>query len=143
MNNLIYLPFIAFIAAAISYTVAMTSMFKRVRENFGSWHPKLDELIHCPWCFGHYVVFVIFLILPTSYIPWITIAPNSYTVKTLNFFFSSFSVIGMMGVIHYVLLRTYEPVAKAAAARGVAKAMEKLRKEHGSTGVVEKLEKIL
>lgn len=122
MNTLIYLPFIAFVAAAISFTISVTRMFKSFRETISPWHKKIEELIHCPWCLGHWVVFIIFWCLPRTFI-WQVLESNqlwvhnSYVLRSFNFLFTSFIVIGMMGLIHYVLLRAYEPVAKAMAAR--------------------------
>lgn len=102
----------AFACASISFTICITSIFKEVREIISLAHPKLEELIHCPWCLGHYIVLGYVLLLKPYESPE-------------GFLISWFSIVGMMGCIHYVLLRAYEPVAKMM----IRRKMEKLNQE--------------
>jgi len=108
------LLFIAFSSASISFTISFTSIFKGFRERVSKVHPKLEELIHCPWCLNHYIVFVTLLVSGTGYIPF-----SSYTL--LNFFFTAFVLTAISGLIHYVLLRAYKPVAEALVIREIKK----------------------
>jgi hypothetical protein len=107
----------AFTSAAISFTITFTGVFKPVRDYISSVHPKAGELIHCPWCFNHYVVFIM---LPLGGVPLIPVMSQvGFFSIIFNFFFTAFAIIGAAGVIHYVLLRAYEPVAKAEAFRKI------------------------
>ena len=115
--RLFILILIAFCSASISFTISFTSIFKGVRTWLSKIHPKVEELIHCPWCLNHWVTFVILIIASIDLLP---ITP--YIV--INFLLTMFTLTSISGLIHYVLLRAYEPVAKAAA----GKQLEKLRR---------------
>ena len=99
----------ALCCGSISFTITFTSLFKPLRDWIGSFHPKLDELIHCPWCFNHYVVFVYMIVVVDLY-------------GILDFLVHWFAIIGLGGIVHYVLLRAYEPVAKALTSRKIENA---------------------
>lgn len=101
---------IALCVAAISFTITTTSMFKWLREPIAKLHPKLEELIFCPWCLGHWITFIILL---TSDVPLICVTG----VLFYNFMVTAFTIVAMAGLVHYVLLRAYEPVAKLMMAR--------------------------
>ena len=104
-------------AAAISFTITTTSMFEWLRELVSPIHHKIEELIHCPWCLGHWTVFVIMLI---AKVPLIEIT-DWYL---FNWLFTAFALMSPVGLIHYVLLRAYEPVAKAMLRRKINKSTE-------------------
>jgi hypothetical protein len=89
----------SFCCAAISFTITTTSIFESLRNLVAKIHPKLDELIHCPWCLNHYVVLV-YLLVTLNF---------STLVEALVYLFA---IVGMGGLIHHVLLRAYEPIAK-------------------------------
>ena len=89
-------------------------MFKWFRELISSLHHKLEELVHCPWCFGHYVVLTIMLCTKSTLL-------NVSDFVLFNFLFTWFAIVTLMGLVHYVLLRAYSPVAKAMAAREIQK----------------------
>ena len=106
---------IALCAAAISFTITTTSMFKWLRELVSPIHHKIEELIHCPWCFGHYVVLVIMLLAHN---------PNYFVlfdVVWMDFLFTWFIAICIMGLLEFVLLRAFAPVAKAMFDREIEK----------------------
>ena len=108
MENLLI---IALCVAAISFTISTTSMFKWLRELVSPIHYKIEELIHCPYCLSHWITFIILLIVPNHILKiW---ESQGIIVNIFNYLFTSFSVIGIVGMIHYILLRSYEPVAKA------------------------------
>jgi len=106
------------VASAISFTITSTSLFSPVRELISKIHHKLEELIFCPWCFNHYVVFIMLL---TSDVKGIQVSIN----PVYQFFFDAFTIIGGSGLVHYVLLRAYEPVAKAMTQRMIDKMKNK------------------
>lgn len=105
----------ALCAAGISFTVTWTSIFEPVRGVIGKLHPKLEELINCPWCFCHYVVFAILLLTKLEYV-------QAFKYQWANFFFTSFAVICVCGVLHWVLLRAYEPVMQKKIDEQMSKA---------------------
>lgn len=102
---------IAFASAAISFTITTTSIFKWLRELVSPVHHKFEELIHCPWCLSHYITLF-----------WMLIYLRH--LSFMLFILTWFAIQGIIGLLHYVYLRTYEPVAKAMAQRLI----EKLRK---------------
>ena len=114
--RIILLFLIAFGSALISFTMTYTSIFKWFRELLSKIHPKVEELVNCPWCFNHWVTIVMLFVADIDLLPL-----TKYTV--VNFLFTLFVLTTISGLIHYVLLRAYEPVAKLTAARQ----LEKLR----------------
>ena len=106
---------VALCAAAISFTVTSTSMFKWLRELVSPIHSKIEELIHCPWCFGHYVVLTIMLLSRTlKYYP-------VFGNVIMNFIFTWFVIVSIMGLVLFILLRAFAPVAAAMARREMDK----------------------
>lgn len=95
---------IALASAAISFTVTTTSIFLSFREAVSGWHNKIEELVHCPYCLGHYISAVMLLIYGDI---------TNFKAFVLYWF----AIIAVMAVIHFVLLRAYEPVARAAMYR--------------------------
>lgn len=93
----------ALCCASISFTITTTSIFKGFRDWFGNFHSKLDELINCPWCFNHYVVFIYMCIFNI----------DGYNTDSLPVCISLyFAIVTLGGLFHYVLIRAYEPIAK-------------------------------
>lgn len=119
MDNYLALIAVALCVAAISFTVTITSMFKWLLELLSKIHPKVEELIHCPWCFGHWVTFAI--LLTASKVRLLAVTDTWF----YNFMFTAFVVMGMAGLVLYVLLRAFEPVLKAMLARQIENARKK------------------
>ena len=113
MTNIQTMMAVALCVAAISFTITTTSMFTWLRNIFSWMHPKLEELIHCPWCLAHWITFIIML---TADVPLIWVSNTFY-----SFMFTAFAIIAIAGLVHYVLLRAYEPVAKAMVSRKLEK----------------------
>lgn len=114
LTQVIVLIALSFGAAAISFTITVTGMFKWFRELVSPIHHKIEELVHCPWCLGHWVVFVIMLTA--------RIQPLEITgIYLYDWLFTAFAVMAPIGLIHYVLLRAYEPIAKAMIQRAIDK----------------------
>ena len=105
---------IAFSSASISFTISFTSIFKGFRERVSKLHPKIEELVHCPWCLNHYVVFITLLVCDVGTIPF-----SNYSI--INFFITAFVLTAISGLFHYVLLRAYKPVAEALMIRKIKK----------------------
>jgi hypothetical protein len=104
------------ISAAVSsasFTITFTSMFKWFREWVSPWHHKIEELVHCPWCFSHWVTFLVLGIVGDWF--------NFSGIGFVDFLLTSFAITLFSGLGHYVILRAYEPVAKAMAARTIQK----------------------
>lgn len=124
MNTLEYILLVALCAACISYTICWTAIFKWLRELLSNVHPKLEELIHCPYCFSHYVVLTI--MLTTENISQYLVPITSYTVY--NFLFTWFAIVCIVSLLHFVMLRTYKPVMDYMADRYLMKEQEKRRR---------------
>lgn len=118
MGAIILMLMISLASAAISFTITTTSIFKWLRELISPIHHKFEELIHCPWCLSHYITLtsLFFLFYDT-----VCFDINLLVHFILNFFF----IQGVIGLIHYVLLRAYEPVAKAMVSRELKKLKQK------------------
>jgi hypothetical protein len=114
MGAIAYLILITLACAGISHTITTTSMFKWFRELLSPIHHKVEELVHCPWCFGHYVMMFGLLVF-WNHIFFLDI-PN-----LLHLILNWFACITVMGLIHYVTLRAYEPIAKAMMHRELMK----------------------
>lgn len=114
MGVIEYILLVALCAASISFTITTTSMFKWLREGLSPIHTKIEELMYCPYCFSHYVVLVILfctnsVLAPVTSLVW------------FNFLFTWFVIVCIVAVLHYILLRAYEPVAKAMMSREIMK----------------------
>ena len=118
MDIFLILVAVAVASASISHTMTSSPLFESIRESLGSLHPKIDGLVHCPWCTGHYIALFIICIL-YEHILYLPI--NVFIHSILNWF----TVVGLMSIFHYVIIRAYDPVAKAAARRELDK-MNKL-----------------
>jgi len=112
MENWLVILAASLCCAGISFTVTISGMFERLRNWIYNKNKFLGELITCPWCFGHYVVFVLLLISDIQYI-----IVSQYVV--FNFLFTSFVIIGLMGLWHKILLVAYDPVMKIKAQREI------------------------
>lgn len=109
---------LSFACAAISFTISVTSIFEWIREKVSLIHPKLDQLIHCPWCLNHYVTLTFLLFT------WKHFCLNVGNIF-LSFIIIWFAIVCLGGLIHHVLLRAYEPVAKAGTQRMIDKLKNK------------------
>lgn len=107
------------VIASISYTIAWTGIFEPVREVLGRIHPKVDSLLHCPYCLSHWVAAAVLGVLGPEY--WLI----GYNV--VSFLITVFAATGFSGLAHFVMLRAYEPVAK----REVTRTLERLRNQLG------------
>tara|TARA_R110000851_G_scaffold87648_1_gene191051 strand:- start:18493 stop:18876 length:384 start_codon:yes stop_codon:yes gene_type:complete len=114
MDYLFYYLFGSMVAASITFTICVTSVFKSFRELVSRIHPKIEELIHCPWCLG-------FWVLLTLLCMWDIKPLYVHEHNSINLLFTLFMMYTMMGVFHYVLLRAYKPVMEHMAARAKVK----------------------
>lgn len=112
-----YIIFVALCAASISYTICYTSIFKGFREWISKFHHKLEELIHCPYCFCHYVILVI--MLTTKDISSKLIPITDYVIY--NFLFTWFCIVCITSLLHCVMLIAYKPVIQYMTDRKLAK----------------------
>lgn len=104
---------LALCVSSASFTITTTSIFKEVRECVSNIHHKFEELIHCPWCLSHWITFVLLLMTWD----WVQITNWAF----VNFLLTTFAITCLSGLFHFVLLRAYEPVAKAMVARQIEK----------------------
>jgi len=113
METIVVLFMIALASASISFTITSTSIFLWLRELIAPVHHKLEELIHCPWCLSHYITLGLLFVFDTN------ITFTFYNV--CYFILQWFAIQGIIGLLHYVYLRAYEPVAKAMMRRELEK----------------------
>ncbi len=100
--------------SAITFTISVTSIAKPVREFISKIHPKLEELIHCPWCLSFW-----FLLAIVS--SWDIPPIHIFKWNIVNIIFTLFSIYSICGLIHFVLLRTYKPIAEMLVNREIQK----------------------
>lgn len=112
---LLYILMVALCTACISYTICCTSIFLWLRELVSPIHPKIEELIHCPYCLSHYIVLTIMLLTDNtpvySVFPW----------YVCNFILTLFVIVGVVSLFHFVMVRAYKPVAEYMVDRQLAK----------------------
>lgn len=108
------LVMISLASAAISFTITTTTIFEWLRELISPIHKKIEELIHCPWCLGHYIVLVMLIIFNKQ-----TLFLN--VPEFWHYLLNWFACVCLMGIWHYILLRTYKPIAEAMARREILK----------------------
>lgn len=118
-NIIIYLIVAAISAASITYTLCCTSIFRRPREYIAKKIPRLESLVYCPYCLGHYISLIIVLLIIDKYN---TLPITNYTL--INVLLMWFMVITIMSLVHKTILKTYEPIAKAKAMRAKLKNQE-------------------
>ena len=107
VTNIIYILAIALCSASISYTISMAGIFKWLREWIDEVLPeKISELVHCPYCLAHYIILCIML---TTHINSYLIPISSYVLY--NFLFTWFVIVCLVSLLHFVMVRTYAPVA--------------------------------
>lgn len=121
MENLIYILAVSLVAAAISFTVTITSIFEPLRDWMFEKSKFFGKLFSCPWCFGHYVVAVILGI------DYFNEGGNLFSIfgnSVMDFLFTLFLIMGLIGIWHYAIIRSYEPVVKLMAQRQIEKMRE-------------------
>jgi len=114
------LLYIMLAVSSITFTIAVTSIFESIRVRVSNIHPKLEELIHCPYCLSAYVSFLLLSI------GWIfNIVP--YTHGFIEFIFDIFAVMAGVGILHYPILRAYEPILREHARKKLLKQQQELK----------------
>lgn len=121
MGIVSYIIFVALCAASISYTICYTSIFRAFREWISEFHEKLEELVHCPYCFCHYVILVIMLLtndLSNKLIP-------VFKWGIFNFLFTWFTIVCITSLLHCIMLIAYKPVIDYVTHRKLEKLQRK------------------
>ena len=112
-----YIILVALCAASISYTVCVAGIFEWLRNLVSKWGNWFDDLIHCPYCFGHYVILVILLTTSDLSSRLVPITSNIL----YNFLFTWFCIVCVMSLLHAVMLIAYKPVAELETFRKIHK----------------------
>lgn len=107
------LIFFSFVIASVSFTITVTSIFKWFRELVSPIHPKVEELVHCPYCLGHYIA--LFFMFICEYRVSMGVNP------VIAFIITWFALMGVVCCMHFIMLRAYEPVAKMMLQRELNK----------------------
>src|SRR5690606_8219476 len=83
--------FMSLVVASVSFTITVTSIFKWLRELVSSIHPKLEELIHCPYCLSHYIA---------AFVIWFTDFYYPLTNSLLvNFLLTLFAIVAIASIL--------------------------------------------
>lgn len=109
------------IVGAVTFTTSTTSIMLWPRELLSKIHHKIEELVHCPWCTGFWLSI---LLVSTTTLE----LPTLYKWAFLDVICNSFASLAISGLVHYVLLRAYEPVSKYL----VMRSLEKLKNKKNS-----------
>ena len=121
-----YILTVALCAASISYTISVTSIFEWLRNlitnHIGG---KIEELIHCPYCIGHYVVLVI--MFTTKYVENHLI-PITETM-VYDFLFTWFCIVCVLSLLHDFMNLAYKPIAENEGLRARLKAQKQRKNE--------------
>ena len=120
-----YIILVALCAASISYTITFAGIFKWLRKILSKWGEWFDELIHCPYCFGHYVVLTI--MLTTSNLSSVLVPITASVVY--NFLFTWFCIVCVMSLLHAVMLIAYKPVAELETFRKLKEKKQQLNNQ--------------
>ena len=122
MDLLTYILIVSLCSASISYTVSCAGIFEGLRKAVSKWGKWFEDLIHCPYCFGHYVTLAIILITLMG-------GSELFYIADWNLFdllFVWFACVCVMSLLHFIMVRAYKPVAESEAIR---KFKEKLVKK--------------
>ena len=103
-----YIALVSLCAASVSYTITWAGIFSRLRDLVSKWGLWFEDLIHCPYCFCHYVILVI--MLTTRHLGDYLIRINN--VGIYNFLFTWFAIVCLTSLLHAVMLVAYKPVAE-------------------------------
>lgn len=116
-----YILAVALCAASISYTISVTSIFEWLRnlieDHIGG---KIEELIHCPYCLGHYVVLVIMFTTRGLKYHLMPISGNI----VYDFLFTWFCIVCVLSLLHYFMNLAYKPIAENEGLRARLKAQK-------------------
>lgn len=115
---MIALIVLALFVASVSFTISVTSIFSWLREGVSNIHPKLEELIHCPYCLGHYIAFIALLLTDFDKIPHLT------GNVIIDFMIAWLCIMTPVALFHYVMLLAYRPVAETMSYRTWKKQQE-------------------
>lgn len=120
-----YILAVVLCAASISYTISVTSIFKWFRNlienHIGG---KMEELIYCPYCLGHYIIVVIMLTTKDLKNYLISITGNII----YDFLFTWFCIVCILSLLHYFMNLAYKPIAENEGLRVRLKLQEQRKK---------------
>lgn len=106
------------VIGAVTFTTSTTSIMLWLREFLSKIHHKVEELVHCPWCSGFWLSLLLVSFTNLE-------LPTMFKLDFLNILANAFASLAIGGLIHFVLLRAYEPVSKYMAIRQLEKLKSK------------------
>lgn len=138
MEHLGLILAIALASAAISYTITSGSVMGWLRVLIAPIHPKLEQLIWCPWCTSHYPTIIILIIVSVFKgiyfiaIPLfgtgIIIGISGWILAVMDLLITWFMIQGLIGIIHYFI--TFYNGANGSFRRALIKAQRKWPEEY-------------
>lgn len=111
-----YLFVISLIAASISYTVCCAGIFEKLRNWVTKWGHWFEDLIHCPYCFGHYVTLALIAITYNRNYDLFALFTGN---RIIDFILMWFACVCIMSIWHFIMVRAYKPVAESETLRKV------------------------
>jgi hypothetical protein len=105
------------VVGSVSFTISMSSIFLGFREWISPKSHFMEKLIHCPWCLAHWVCGLM-LLMTTNILVDVSILPGVAGVL-FNGLYTLFAIVGVSGLLHYVLLRAYDPAKKIEKMREI------------------------
>ena len=117
MSSWEYIALVALCAASISYTITWAGIFSKVRDVVSKWGTWFEDLVHCPYCFCHYVILVI--MFTTKNLGGYLVQITNFAIY--NFLFTWFVIVCCTSLLHAVMLIAYKPVAEVETYRKLKK----------------------
>lgn len=104
VEALLWMLWVALGAAGLSYIIACSAIMKPLRNQISKLGKMWEKFIHCPFCIGC----------------WLAAIPiGIYAVKWWAVIIMFFGTISIMALLHFIMLRAYEPIAKLATLRKI------------------------
>lgn len=103
-NQLVEWSVASLAVASTSYTITRAGIFEPVRAWIEAKSGKLGELMRCPYCIGHWLAGAAAICIGNPAV----VVGNAI----VDYAVSIFGMMAVVGVIHFVLIRTYQPIMK-------------------------------
>lgn len=131
MTTLEYILYLSLCTASISYTITWAGIFEGLRKRISKLGNWFEDLIHCPYCLGHYIALVIMLVTYNNCSQYFI--PVSKSI-VLNFIISWFSIMCVTSILHCVMLIAYKPVSEYLTVLKIRKYNKQFRNDEEDEG---------
>lgn len=131
MTTLEYILYLSLCTASISYTITWAGIFEGLRKQISKLGNWFEDLIHCPYCLGHYIALAIMLVTYNNCSQYFI--PVSKSI-VLNFIISWFSIMCVTSILHCVMLIAYKPVSEYLTVLKIRKYNKQFRNDEEDEG---------